>query len=144
MKYRVYVSQAKKPFSGADLEDLLKVSRRNNTQGGVTGLLIYRYNHDFGRGNFMQVLEGPKEALDPVWARICDDKRHHTVIILEEGETNTRMFADWSMGFRNFDEVYFDDHPGFAQLGSDAFWQKAQDNALPGAYDALCNFYEHS
>ena len=99
MKHIVYVSQAAKSFSSDEFSGLMKHSRTRNSADEITGLLVYRYNDDFKRGNFLQVLEGTEEALDDVWRRISGDPRHHTIIVLEEGESDARMFGDWSMGF---------------------------------------------
>lgn len=142
MKYIVYVSQAKKAFTTAELAALLEKSRKNNTRDGVTGLLIYRYNDDYKRGNFLQVLEGESAQLDAVWARISDDKRHHTIIVLNEGDIEKRMFAGWSMGFRNVDASDMINHPGFSELGSDEFWAAAKEKTLPDALDTLRSFYD--
>ena len=142
MKYIVYVSQAAKAFSTDDLAGLLTHSRERNAADGVTGLLVYRYNTDFKRGNFLQVLEGTNDALDDVWRRISGDPRHHTIIVLDEGESETRMFGDWSMGFRNVDESDLAKFAGFSELGSDAFWQDAKKQALPDALSTLRSFYD--
>ncbi len=142
MKYIVYVSQSKKPFTKDELAELLTHSRARNQTDDITGLLIYRYNPDFGRGNFLQVLQGPEKALEDLWKRISADPRHHTIIVLEEGDSPDRMFADWSMGFRNVDESDLKAFPGFQQLGSDDFWQRVTANPLPGALDMLRGFYE--
>ena len=142
MRYIVYVSQAAKAFSTNDLAVLLEHSRDRNSTDEVTGLLVYRFNADFNRGNFLQVLEGEGEALDAVWSRISNDPRHHTIIVLDEGESETRMFGDWSMGFRNVDESELAKFSGFSELGSDAFWQTANKQALPDALAALRSFYD--
>ena len=142
MKYIVYVSQAAKAFSTDDLAGLLTHSRERNSADGVTGLLVYRYNTDFKRGNFLQVLEGTDDELDDVWRRISGDPRHHTIIVLDEGESETRMFGDWSMGFRNVDESDLAKFAGFSELGSDAFWQDAKKQALPDALSTLRSFYD--
>ena len=142
MKYIVYVSQAAKAFSTDDLAGLLTHSRERNSADGVTGLLVYRYNTDFKRGNFLQVLEGTDDALDDVWRRISGDPRHHTIIVLDEGESDVRMFGDWSMGFRNVDENDLAKFAGFSELGSDAFWQDAKKQALPDALSTLRSFYD--
>ena len=142
MKYIVYVSQAAKAFSTDDLAGLLKHSRKRNSADGVSGLLVYRYNSDFKRGNFLQVLEGTDDALDDVWRRISGDPRHHTIIVLDEGKSETRMFGDWSMGFRNVDESDLAKFAGFSELGSDAFWQDAKKQALPDALSTLRSFYD--
>ena len=142
MRYIVYVSQAAKAFSADNLAGLLDHSRVRNTAEEVTGLLIYRYNEDFRRGNFLQVLEGPEDALANVWSRISSDPRHHTIIVLKEGESDARAFGDWSMGFRNVDEKDFVDFVGFSELGSDQFWEDAKKQALPDAMAALRSFYD--
>lgn len=142
MKHIVYVSQAAKAFSAEKLAALLEYSRDRNAAEDITGLLVYRYNDDFKRGNFLQVLEGSSEALDDVWRRIAGDPRHHTIIVLEEGESDTRMFGDWSMGFRNVEETDLSSFAGFSELGSDVFWESAKKQALPGALDALRSFYD--
>ena len=142
MKHIVYVSQAAKAFSKDDLAGLLSHSRTRNSADDITGLLVYRYNDDFRRGNFLQVLEGTGEALDDVWRRISGDPRHHTIIVLEEGESDERMFGDWSMGFRNVDAEDLAQIPGFSELGSDEFWKDAKKQALPDALAALRRFYD--
>ena len=54
MHQLVYVSAASWAMSNAELNEILDVSRRNNRQSGVTGMLLH-----LDRG-FLQVLEGPK------------------------------------------------------------------------------------
>lgn len=142
MRYIVYVSQAAKAFSTDDLARLLTHSRERNSADGITGLLVYRYNTDFKRGNFLQVLEGTEDALEDVWRRISGDPRHHTIIVLDEGESETRMFGDWSMGFRNVDESDLAKFAGFSELGSDEFWKNAKKQALPDALSTLQSFYD--
>ena len=142
MKYIVYVSQAAKAFSTDDLAGLLTHSRERNAADGITGLLVYRYNTDFKRGNFLQVLEGTDDALDDVWRRISGDPRHHTIIVLDEGKSDARMFGDWSMGFRNVDESDLAQFIGFSELGSDEFWKEAKKQALPDALSTLRSFYD--
>jgi hypothetical protein len=58
----VYVSSASQPFSEADLAALLKQSRRENDQPGITGMLLSRDR------NFIQVLERPEETLLALFA----------------------------------------------------------------------------
>lgn len=144
MKYIVYVSQAVKPFNASELGDLLEYSRVRNASDEVTGLLVYRYNTDYGRGNFLQVLEGPDDKLDNVWNRIASDSRHHTIVVIEEGSLETRMFSDWSMGFKNVEARDLADFEGFADMGSDAFWERAEASTLTEALDVLKGFCDVS
>lgn len=74
------------------LRSILSVSRRNNQAAGVTGFLI------FDRDSFLQVLEGPREALDATMARIAQDDRHRDVSVLDTRPIGQRSFNAWTMG----------------------------------------------
>ena len=142
MKYIVYVSQANKPFTEDQLGKLLSHSRNRNTKDNITGLLIYRYNSDYNRGNFVQVLEGPDIQLEDVWSRISKDNRHHTIVVVEEGILEERMFSNWSMGFKNINSNELKDFQGFSELGSDDFWKHVNPGKVSSALDLLKSFYE--
>ncbi|MFN3587081.1 MAG: BLUF domain-containing protein [Moraxellaceae bacterium] len=90
----VYVSAAAQPFSEAELQALLETSRRNNQRDNITGMLLYR------DGDFLQVLEGPEDAVRATYARIGRDRRHGRFIMLDESHIDTRAFNQWAMGFR--------------------------------------------
>ena len=142
MHYLIYVSQAVRPMNPDELSAILQASRARNTSASVTGLLIYRFSHDENRGNFLQLLEGDRAAVEATWRRIEADSRHHTKIVLEEGDTPDRSFPDWSMGFRNVDAPVLARFGGYADLGSEAFWTRARAGALPEALDLMTSFYE--
>ena len=71
----IYASAATRLLNKDELRSLLTVARRNNTELGVSGMLL----HD--AGSFLQVLEGPPEAVTMLMARIESDPRHHPVIL---------------------------------------------------------------
>jgi Sensors of blue-light using FAD len=142
MKFIVYVSEAASPPGAGELGGLLESSRRRNAAEGVTGLLVYRYDEAFRCGYFIQLIEGPEDAIEALWRRISHDKRHHSIVVLEEGKEDHRMFEDWSMGFRNIDASDLNGYPGLADLGSEAFWLRAEREVLPEARDLLKAFYE--
>jgi hypothetical protein len=77
----------------AELSELLRVSRRNNESAGITGLMLYC------TGNFMQYLEGPDVAIDQLWGKILQDRRHHGAIEMFRQPAHERVFDSWSMGF---------------------------------------------
>jgi hypothetical protein len=89
----VYVSSAVNLFSDDELYELLKVSRRNNAQCEVTGMLLYV------DGNFIQLLEGEKSNVLQIYGRVANDPRHRGVITLLQGDIEKRDFEEWSMGF---------------------------------------------
>jgi hypothetical protein len=109
----IYVSHATVPFSTADLDALLEMSRRNNAARDVTGMLIYR------DGDFLQILEGPERAVRQTFVHIVADPRHSGLIVLDDTPVSTREFADWWMGFKRID----DDNvpPGFVDFFSRSF-----------------------
>ncbi|MGB3738733.1 MAG: BLUF domain-containing protein [Pontixanthobacter sp.] len=86
----LYISTAPDLAPGV-VDDILASCRRNNSQRGVTGLLLYN-----GR-NFLQLLEGTEVDLLWVMRRIGADPRHSGISILERTEAETRACPDWSM-----------------------------------------------
>jgi lipopolysaccharide biosynthesis regulator YciM len=104
----VYVSSAKQLFSEEELKALLEQSRDNNTRLGLTGLLLYK------DGNFMQVLEGPEDAVKRLYNIIQKDPRHHGFLQLLRQQIREREFASWSMGFKNLKDVNLQQIPGYS------------------------------
>ena len=142
MYYLVYVSQAHKPMDEAALEAILKLSREHNSGQGITGLLIYRYSPDTKSGHFIQMLEGEEQDVRKLYDKICRDKRHHTKLVLGEGEMPARMFGEWAMGFKNIDDKLLEKLPGHARLGEASFDANAFSNSNHRALDLLKFFYD--
>lgn len=90
MRQLIYSSQ---PFGydAAMLGGILVAARRNNRRDGLTGALICR--HDI----YLQLLEGPADAVAAVFARIRRDDRHNDVAQLSSTHIDVRMFPDWDM-----------------------------------------------
>jgi hypothetical protein len=93
----IYVSSAVRLLSEQALSELLEKSRKHNAALGITGLLLYK------DGNFMQMIEGPKEAVLELLGRIEKDQRHRGVIVLFSEDQPKREFEDWSMGFKRLE-----------------------------------------
>lgn len=110
MHQLVYVSSATHPFSKPELRALLEKSRANNHRLGVTGMLLYK------DGNIMQVLEGERETLEPLFKTIGKDPRHKGVIELINQAIETRQFRDWSMGFRDLNDPDLASVPGYSDF----------------------------
>lgn len=89
----VYVSEATVKFTEAEFAALLKTSQANNAVRGVTGILL------FAAGNFIQVLEGPADAVQERYDVIATDPRHRRVSRLLCEATTDRLFGQWSMGW---------------------------------------------
>jgi hypothetical protein len=103
----VYVSAATTPFSKAELLDLLKLAREKNAGLGITGMLLYK------DGDFLQLLEGEQAAVKALYEHIKKDPRHSGTIVVEEEETQSRLFEDWSMGFRDLSDPQVRNTPGY-------------------------------
>ncbi|KQS27830.1 BLUF domain-containing protein [Dyadobacter sp. Leaf189] len=100
----VYLSSAKTLADEPELGAILEQSRKNNASLDITGALLYC------NGSIIQVLEGPKDTVTPLFDKIKNDARHTQVITLFQGEVNARSFEKWSMGYittntRNMDEL---------------------------------------
>jgi hypothetical protein len=73
------------------LAGILSTARRNNPREGITGALICR--HDV----YLQLIEGPAEAIDALYARIHADDRHFDMRLLLSEDMGERMFPAWAM-----------------------------------------------
>lgn len=129
MEYLIYISTAKKLLDEPELTDILQVSRRNNQEHNITGILFY------SEGTFIQLLEGEPASLKIVFDLIVNDSRHKNIIKLIHASTDKRSFPNWTMGFKAINltdmealEGYFnpqkytvtneDNHPGVAIIKS--------------------------
>lgn len=87
----IYASRAAEALTPADHEQILESSRRNNAKVGVTGILA------FGSREFLQCLEGSREAVNATYARILSDPRHQEVQLIDCRDVDQRWFGDWGM-----------------------------------------------
>lgn len=90
----VYISTARQPVTPELLDSVLDASRRNNRRCGVTGLLVA------GGRRFLQVLEGPDQAVLATYARIQNDPRHFAFVLLSSRPVEERAFGDWEMAYQ--------------------------------------------
>lgn len=89
----IYTSAAVRPFDDQELTELLSKARAYNEAHDLTGMLLY------ADGSFFQVLEGPPEEVDGLYARIELDPRHTLMTKLIRETIKHRSFEDWTMGF---------------------------------------------
>ena len=143
LNYVIYYSFSQSEMSDSELEGILRKAREWNQANEITGLLIYRFNKIFKRGNFLQIIEGPQKSILSAWERISTDPRHHTITVLEEGSFEERNFSAWSMGLKNLDTETLTEIPGFININNDQFWSNP-NNLKPSALELLRNFYDMS
>lgn len=89
----MYISSVRAGTDAA-IAPILMASRRNNDRDCITGLL-----YADGR-RFLQVLEGPQEAVERSFARIQADPRHCAIVVLSRRVIAAREFGDWAMAHR--------------------------------------------
>lgn len=99
MYYMIYRSVATDSPTEASLLKMLEWAREANARRGVTGMLLYQ------NGRYMQMLEGEEATVRELFDKISRDPRHHLVKVVASGTTSKRHFNDWSMGFRDMDQV---------------------------------------
>jgi len=95
----IYASRFSHGVGPNDIQDILTVSRENNTELGITGVLCY------DPAFFLQCLEGDRHKVNELYGNILRDKRHHDVVILEYSDIHKRFFSKWSMAYVRIDEM---------------------------------------
>ena len=105
LKTLAYTSRASLDFSSADLADIHQSARHLNALDGVTGLLV------FDGTRFLQIIEGPQEAIDNLVERLRRDRRHGSLEIRDERFVEARSFPDWSMELTRVSTGYFTARP---------------------------------
>ena len=98
----IYVSE-KVGSSEQDVTDIINASARNNPGKKITGCLLV------GKTSFLQILEGPSDAIQSLYETISTDNRHTNVNSLCDERLETRLFSDWSMKSDNYNRIEWGD-----------------------------------
>ncbi|AVJ30188.1 diguanylate phosphodiesterase [Achromobacter spanius] len=96
----IYRSRVVELMSSEDLNGLLMQARERNVALHVTGVLLFDGVH------FVQLLEGPDEAVAEIFSAIRRDPRHKNVVLLMRDQGPHRRFGGDSMAIldlRNLD-----------------------------------------
>lgn len=78
-------------YDNLALAGILSTARRNNERDNITGALICREDL------YLQLLEGPHEAVKEAYSRICRDDRHTDLVTLISTDASERLFPKWAM-----------------------------------------------
>lgn len=95
----LYTSRAAAPADAATVSAILQQSRQHNPPAGITGVLCH------SERLFLQVLEGGRDQVNRLYARIMADPRHTDVTLLHYEEIRERRYASWTMGQTNLDKL---------------------------------------
>ena len=94
----IYASRAV-DNSPAAIDAILTKSRAHNPASGITGILCY------GRGIFLQAIEGGRAAVNELYGTLLRDPRHQDVQLLFFEEIAERRFGGWTMGQVNLSRL---------------------------------------
>ena len=74
-----------------ELDDIVNISARNNARSGITGVLLF--DDDY----YLQILEGPEEAVDALLETLKQDPRHTDMSVVFRTRIESTSFSEWSM-----------------------------------------------
>jgi hypothetical protein len=95
----LYASHATGATQGDAIHEIMQQSHAHNPQNGITGILCHSDKV------YMQVLEGGREAINALYAKILRDPRHTDVVLLHYEEICERRYACWTMGQANLSKI---------------------------------------
>ena len=87
----IYRSHLSDDVSELILEGLAGKANKVNNAFDVTGILLFNGTH------FFQLLEGPEDAVNTIYQRICQDTRHHNLVELLRDYAPSRRFGNAGM-----------------------------------------------
>jgi hypothetical protein len=133
MKQLIYLSRATQPFSVEDLLALRRISEKNNRGRDVTGCMLYSDR------NFIQLLEGPAEAVDALFEKIGRDPRHTDIVVVHDRPAERRAYPSWWMAVH---DVEHEDKLGPEIHGTIAGMTAAIEDNPMAAHDLFMHFAE--
>ena len=106
----IYTSYLKTPFNECDFFTQLTLSQRSNAQNNITGMLFY------GSGKYIQLIEGPRNAVTQLMGNIHQDERHYDIEVIADMPVSDRSFADRSMDYHMFADNELEQMIGFDDI----------------------------
>lgn len=94
----IYKSKAQTDFNVFDIHKMLQKAKYFNKVKKITGLIIYH------KSQFIQLIEGDKDAIESLYSSIQADKRHYDVETLLSKSSNQSLWNEWSMAFYDFSD----------------------------------------
>ncbi len=95
----IYRSRAVDTMNAQDLTDLLTPARARNAALDVTGIMLFDGVH------FVQLLEGPDEAVSHLFDSIRRDDAHKNVVLLMQDQGPARRFGGDAMALLDLREL---------------------------------------
>ncbi|WP_194269294.1 BLUF domain-containing protein [Tritonibacter litoralis] len=76
----------------------MRAALRNNERDGITGFLLRDGN------TYLNVVEGPKDKVEAMLARVANDPRAFGFEILSFAKTEDRQYPAWSMSYHEHNQ----------------------------------------
>jgi hypothetical protein len=90
----LYCSLLGEPMDEAAIAALVHNAANLNRMDHITGMLMH------ADGVFVQLIEGPRYAVNHLWARLLNDKRHRCVVqLFHRREVEMRACSGWNMRY---------------------------------------------
>ena len=89
----IYSSVPADGLQESEVMEILRQSQVRNYELQISGLLLY------DGGHFLQLLEGPHDAVLKLFERIAADPRHHHVDVVHESPIVAPLMATWAMAY---------------------------------------------
>ena len=88
---------------------ILAVAKAFNVQNEISGILVYKDQ------TFLQLLEGPQDAVQGLYRKIRKDPRHTDIQTLINAPTYNRYFPQPGLEFRTLDNTAEENLPPYHQ-----------------------------
>lgn len=87
----IYASTIKKDTDPSELKKIHEKALHENPKNSITGILV------FGEDFFLQCIEGGRDSVNRLYAKIANDPRHDHSVLIDYSEIDERKFVKWSM-----------------------------------------------
>ena len=91
----IYTSKKTQSMPLIDIMSMVEKAAENNAKADISGQLIFR------DGRFLQLLEGPVEAVNRLYYHIIKDARHADPVLIHYGLAYSRLYEKWGMKYLN-------------------------------------------
>ncbi|RTL38668.1 MAG: BLUF domain-containing protein [Burkholderiales bacterium] len=111
----IYTSDASLDLTPEGLASIRDSSQRNNARDQITGILLHSGDQ------FLQVIEGPRAAVERLHRLIAADTRHEGMRTVLAHDVNQRDFGQWAMAVRELPPEQLAQHQALSQFFSPDF-----------------------
>jgi len=95
----LYASRAAQDTPAGGIAAIMQQSHAYNPRHGITGVLCHSDRL------YLQVLEGGRDQVNALYAKILRDARHTDAVLLHYEEICERRYSGWTMGQVNLNKL---------------------------------------